>query len=460
MRYNSASSVEYEDTDYTTANEVFPMRISLETVQIGSWKYTATELEDIELLYELESSDLLIRTNIRGTHDAVPATYRIKKVTAADLSLVSVVPGSLESMVSRLVLETDEKISHSPYVPPNSEEDGDTVIADTNGQHGNRDLEVYIVRMTASVHETGHLRDILVFLLKQDFQGEVAPNSPFVREKTPEPKTGDTQEEQKPPASQLTLLEGLPYWVTYIPWMLYSKKTRIVLQRLLVLYTLLSVLWALWQLYRHVNVIRFVIQPIIAALKYYLSSVFELFDWFFAIFTLWWNTFLSPLNVLRGLLLAPMLQLLVQLKGAFAPLYQVFLNSGLISALVNIFSLLYRIVYSAGSSLWMMVRAILTPVSYMWQYFLNSRLNVAAMDLQRLRISWAFNLIISSFRSIMRGLMAVVGYQRQEKKIKKARENNASSPVISPAATPSSVARRRHKEKMPILYSSPLSKQQ
>ena len=182
LRYNSSSSGYNEDTDFTTASEVFPMRVSLETVQIGSWKYTSKELEDIELLYELETSDLLIKTNIRGTQDGVPATYRIKSISAADLSLVSVVPGSLESMVSRLIVETDEKISFSPYVPPDNMKEKNL---NSESEQESRDLDVYIVRMTASVHETGHLRDILVFLLKQDFQGEVIPNSPFMREKSP-----------------------------------------------------------------------------------------------------------------------------------------------------------------------------------------------------------------------------------------------------------------------------------
>lgn len=449
LRYNSTASSECEDTDFTTASEVFPMRISLETVQIGSWKYTSAELDDIELLYELETSDLLIKTSVRGTNDGVPAMYRIKSVSAADLSLFSVVPGSLESMVSRLVLETSEKISCSPFDPS---------VKESNME--SHDLDVFIIRMTASVHETGHLRDILVFLLKKDIHGEMIPNSPFIRDKSSTQKVDETQEgDTQASTSQLTLLEGLPWWATYIPWMFYSKNTRIILQRLLVLYTLISVLWAFWQLYRHVDIIRFVIQPIILTLKYYLSSVFEVLDWCFAVFTLWWNTFLSPLNVLRGLLLAPMLQVLVQLRQVFAPIYQVLVSSGLVSTFSTIFSALYRVVFYAGSSLWTLVRMILTPLIYLWQALLNARLKVAAMDFQRLRISWVFNLIVSSVRSISRGLMAVVGYQRQEKKIKRAMANNASSPMVSPVSTPSSAVRRRHNEKMPILYSSPLSKQ-
>ncbi len=52
---------DYNEADFATANDFFPVRLPLETVKIGSWRYAAHELDDLELLYELESSDLLIR---------------------------------------------------------------------------------------------------------------------------------------------------------------------------------------------------------------------------------------------------------------------------------------------------------------------------------------------------------------------------------------------------------------
>lgn len=444
---------EFEDTDFSASS----LRVCLETVQIGSWKYTSKDLEDIEMVYELDSSDLLINTNVSGAvNDAVPATYCIKNVSAADLSLVSVIPGSLESMVTRLVLETDRKIS---YV---SHED---VLKGGNGssedEDASHDLNVHIVHVTASVHETGHLRDILLFL-KCNYQDNLSPDSPFFRDRQTPAKRSEEDTPGEVTKPSLMLIEGLPYWVSHIPWMFYSKKARHLLQRILFFYTVISVLWAMWQLYRHVNVIRVVIQPIMTALKYYLSPVVDLCDFAFAIFTLWWHTFLSPLNVLSSLLLSPMLQVFRNFQGVLSPLclsvIHIFQSTGVIGAVTSLFSVLYTLVRLSSSAIWMLFKVILKPLSFVWQSVLSSRIAVASLDFQRLRLSWVFNLILSSFRQIIKGLTTFVGYTWKEKKIKKAMKGSSSTPLVSPISSPPGSSRRRRKN-MPIVYSSPLSKQ-
>lgn len=476
------------------ASNEFPMRVPLETVQIGPWRYTSRDVEetysegyvsgDIELLYDQESADLIIKTNVEGTRNALPASYRVKSVSAADLSLFSVVPNSLESMVVKLVMETDEKIT---YMPLDTEARGENSSgsksaakgvesSEAEGEDGigkaelaaketaakkessgsskeSRELDVYIVRLTASVHETGHLRDILHF---QNSPCNLTLGSEAC-EKSLTHK--DPQEASAKP--HLTLIEGLPYWVRYVPWMIYSRRTRRILQQVLFLYTLLSVLWALWQLYRHVNIIRVVIQPIIATLRYYLSSVVELFDWMFAVFTVWWHTLLSPLNVLRTLLLAPMLRLFTDFKWMFYPLYlslsHLFRSTGLLTVFTGVASTLYVVLRHTGSILWMIFQVLLKPLNYIWMNILNARVAVQSMDFQRMRLSWVFSLVMNSIRSIFRGLATFVGYTRKEKIIKKAMESSASSPLVSPVSSPSTA--RRRNESMPMIYSSPLTKQ-
>ena len=517
-RYNSNTSVSSElggmDTSLPMASDEFPVRVPLETVQIGPWKYTSRDLEetdgevyvsrDVELLYEHQSSDLIIKTSITGTKKALPGSYRIRSVSAADLSLFTVVPNSLESMVAKLVLETDQKIAYTSLdvdaggkgskdgckSEARSEDDSAKSEIRSEGQteiegdeasipskdsdrsvtkdsdrslakktdseddisQASRELDIHIVRLTASVHETGHLRDILHF---QNCPCDLNLDS------TASLKDQDTQDE-KNTKPHLTLIEGLPYWVYYVPWMIYSKRTRLFFQRLLFLYTLLSVLWALWQLYRHVNIIRVVIQPIIVTLRYYLSSVVELFDWAFAVFTVWWHTLLSPLNVLGGLLLAPMLKLVTDLKWMVYPLYisvsHLFRSTGLLTFFTSISSVLYFMLRHMGTVLWMLFQVLLKPLNYFWTTLLNARVAVASMDFQRMRFSWVFSLVLGSIRSIIRGLATFVGYTRRGKIIKKAMESSTSSPLVSPVSTPSSTARRRN-ESMPIIYSSPLTKQ-
>lgn len=493
-RYGSVSS-EFDKDSSMAEEDLYPVRAALETLQVGSWRYTSRDVEevdgeaedcgDIQLLYEHKSSRLLIKTTIEGSKGAVPASFLVKSVSAADLSLISVVPNSLESMVVRMVLETDETITYTPSKGATKKgatetametvkgametvngametdngatetdngatetDNGATEINEgamegvgTSGKKDSRELNISIIRITASVHETGRLRDILHF---QNSPCDLSPGCSSCEESLAESKP-----------AHLSLLEGLPFWVLYMPWTIYSKKTRRFLQTLLLLYTFLSVMWALWQLYRHVNVIRVVIQPVIVALRYYLTSVVELFDSAFALFTVWWHTLLSPLNVLQGLLLAPILKLVTEFKWIFSPMYNLLHSSGLLSVLASLLSTFVVVARLAGLVLWTMLQVLLRPLGYIWQSVPNVRVAMKTLDFQRRLV---FGLLWSSVRSIARGLLTFVGYTRKEKKIKKAM---ASAPVVSPISSPSntSVRHRSDRSSMPMIYRSPLSKQ-
>lgn len=465
--YHSAQSMD-SSADFTTANDVFPMRVPLETVQIGPWKYVSSEFEDIELIYELESSNLLIITNVRGSGDGVPALFRMKSISAADLSLVSVIPGSLESMVARLILETDQKMSYTTKTTAMSRNENEEEILATSDP---QDLGVGIIKMTASVHESGHLRDVLLFL-KCNYQTDVNPNFAYMHPPSSEETTStqsniiNTEREkedcEKP---HLTFVERLPYWVMYIPWMMYSKKTRQVLQLVILMYSIFTVFWALWQLYRHVNFIRAVMQPIIDTLKLYLSSIIEIFDSMFALFTLWWHTYLSPLNVLFTLLFAPVFNLAIQFKTIVSP-FQIYLavsqllqRSGLVLVIKSSFYLISTLFYTTSNIILSLVHVIGKPISFLWQSILNSRIAVASLDFQNMQIKWILNMIVGSISSIVRGLAKVVGYRMRVQKKKKAMLSSSAtvvSPANSPICTPSV---RRRRSNMPLLYSSPVTKQ-
>lgn len=448
------SGTELRETTYSTANDVFPMRVALETVAIGSWKYTSTDFEDLELLYELESSDLLINATVRGSNGGVPALYRIKNVSAADLSLVSVVPGSLDTMVARLVLETDQKVRLTSYLLEGKYNESESDYT----QDRSEKIDIGIITMTASVHEAGHLRDILLFLKGNNCQSDVDPDSLFIRRNLSQ-ENNRVKDKAGLSLPQLTFLEGLPHWVLYIPWMFYSKKVRYNLQKLIVIYTIFSVLWASWQLYRHVNIIHVIIRPVMDALRDYLSSVFDAFDWLFRVFTLWWHTFLSPLNVLGGLLLAPILRICLQFRSVMYPvyyfIYSLLHSAGLLPLLSSILSILYTLIRSTGTLFWIVLQVIVRPINCLWHVILNSRVAVASMDSNRLRLSWAFGLVTNSIKSIFTGLAKFVGYTHKERKIKQAIKAS-STPVPSPVGTPSNLRQRRGD--MPVMYSSPLTK--
>lgn len=338
-RLYSHPSRSTDETYFMTASDVVSLRVPLEKVCVGSWKYTAKEIGDIEFLYELESSALLIKADVSGTNGGEPGVFRITQVSAADLALISVVPGSLESMVVRLILETEEDIIFKPTVPREMSSNS----GETDRMKSVNDCR--IVTITASVHESGHLRDVLLFLKSNYATKAVSADSLFLSpQRADTAKSGEkslshdsSTEEETAPKPQVTFLEGLPFWVLYVPWQVYTKRARIIIQWLILFYSIFTVLWACWQLYRHVNVIRYVIQPLILLIKPYLSFLFDWFDYFFAVFTEAWQKFLSPLNILRGILVTPLLGTLYQLKGVIAPLamtvMQCLNSSGLMSAL-------------------------------------------------------------------------------------------------------------------------------
>lgn len=431
----------FDEADFFTDDKLTPVSVPLNQVAIGSITYSPTSWGDVEVLYELESSDVLIRSNIEGDNGEAPGTYRVSGVSAANLSLFQVVPGSLESMVSRLFLELENDIIFEPMfqASSSSEEDG--------AEESNDSLKSRIVKMSASAHEAGHFRDILLFLKCEN----IADLNPDLASHTPK------KDDMVP--SKLTFLDFLPVWVTYIPWWIYCKKARTALQKIILIYYVFSVIWAFWQLYRHVEVIQVVLEPLIETLRWYLASVIEYMDLFFSIFTQLWHKYLSPLNVLYGFLFAPITQVMVQLRTVATPLVGFVVpyltNSTLILSLKALFWLLYRLVVSSGSSVWNIVIFIARPFSGIWRAVLNARLTVGALDFQRLRLNWVIGIVIGNVRSIGNGLAKLVGYTQKTKKRRQAISKHSSQEkTSSSASTPDQKLRQR---RMPMYYNSPLN---
>ena len=475
----------WDESDFTTAADVVPVRVPLERVEIGRHKYMATELGELELLYELESSSLTVNCTVsREDGTSPPSSFRITDISAADLSLATVIPGSLESMVARLMLETEEPVQYTvlPLQNPSqsrgtAKEERDSDETKSPGTKEGETLAVKtvhsrIVIMTASVHEAGHLRDVLLFL-KGGYTGKVSPdamfvnpnNKPTVSDETDTAVSvgkvaSDPQEENI--AGSITFLESLPVWSRYIPWWVYSRNVRISIQNILFLYSLFSVVWAFWQLYRNVDIIQHVLEPIIAVLKeVYFASIIEVFDWLLAVFTEFWMRFLSPLNILQALLLTPILHTAVQLKTVFLPLgrflyyvlisvWQCLPNTQILASLKSFFLTVYGVGGVLGQLLWDVVYHLTKPVNLIWQGFLNSRIAVGSLDLNRLKLSWVVNLVVGSVKAISNGVAKLCGYTSRRRKLQMAKSHQYLSPVRQ---TRSSVH-----PLTPVYYSSPLSK--
>ena len=404
-----------EYCSYLTADEAFPIRIPLESAVIGAVKYTipeSGEIGDLELLYELETSDFLIYSAVCGRRGEPPGTLRISNIQAADISVFNEIPGSLEGLVARLVVETTSDVVFQSALL--AEED--TIC----------DVSCHRIVVTASIHECGHLRDMLLFL-KSDVHSlasEIPEDNPYI---SPTKKQHRQQQQLKDSGEDkskgLTLMEGLPHWALYIPWWLYSGRVRKAIQLCLLLYTIFSVVWASWQLYRHFNIIQVALQPIVTALKVYLPTVMEALDVALDNFTDLWTSFLSPLNIFGSLALAPLINIVVRLVSPFLS----------------------------------MAHLAPRPFHLLWQGLLNSRVAVQSLDLVRIRQNLVISLFISTFKAIGTGLAKLFNFHSKKVKQKQAIKATASSVATSPSVlfSPHQELQRRN---YPVYYNSPISR--
>lgn len=406
-----------------TAGEAFPLRIHLEEIEIANHRYTSSNYSDIELLYELKTSDVLIRTVLHGSGGGKPGVYRVGGIQAARLDLINQIPGSLEGIACKLVLEVNHCIEFQ------------SLAADGSEEADKMETGCYRVALTASIHECGHLRDVLLFLKSENAVENMVTESlnPYLKSS----QYSLSPKSVKDGTPTLTYLEILPWWTAYLPWWLYSRRIRKILQVALFLYSFFSIMWASWQLYRHVHVIQIVLQPIVELLQYYLSGIMTVLDQFLSSFTHYWTSLLSPLNVLRGLLLMPVFQVAVTLKNAVLPIATPILR---------------------------VVNPLARNFSVLWQNILNSRIAVQSLDVIRIRQNMVFGLLLNSFKAIGKGVANLVGYRKvikKQKQAEKVRSELQATPTTS-VNTPKSLGGfNRHRDprrSIPIYYHSPLTK--
>ena len=405
---------EQEYHSYLTAEEAFPICIPLEKADFGGLRYTLSdvgEVDDLELLYETETSHLIVNSSLPGRRGEPPGTLRISDIQAADISVFNEVPGSLEGLVARLVVETSSDVVFQR---------GGLLSVDDEHVEPTSALHCRRVVLTASIHECGHLRDMLLFLKSgvHTLASKIPEDNPYV-------SPSHSKHQQRNGACEdmnkgLTLMEGLPHWILYIPWRLYSGRLRKCIQMCLVLYTIFSVVWASWQLYRHFNIIQVALQPIVSVLKMYLSSVMRQLDEALDILTNLWTSLLSPLNIFGSIALAPLISLSVYLCSP---------------------------VISLGSQV----------VRPFWQCVLNSRITVQSLDLARIRQSLVINLFASTVKAVSNGLAKLFNFHTKKVKQKQAIKASASATAKSPSVifSPYQEVRRRS---YPVYYSSPVAR--
>jgi len=318
--------------------------IPLKTLKLRGAHYESKSPSHITLEYDRKSCRLSVNVQVEGKHGEPKETFALSRISGEALFLHTIT-GSLDDMVVKLLLETSSKVEVSSK---------DRVDYKKCG----------MIVATANVEETGRIRQLLMDL----------PSKRLLQDN-----------------NTLRLQEGIPQWSSYVPWWLYSKRLRLLIQQLIVLYTIFNTVWALWQLYRHVDFIQEFLEPYKTLLQetchVYLSNAMDYIDNALNEFTnLWWK-FLSPFKFLLGPLITPLYDSLQ---------YLVPLLAGLTNNIIYIITL-------AGWLMWFLVYTLIRPIMLLITTIIRPILLLLATIVRP--IVWLFWVI---FTYIIRPLFEVI----------------------------------------------------
>lgn len=348
------------------------------------------------------------------------------------MELINEIPGSLEGMMTRLILELDQDILFEQQIRQGKYHWSIRSEIDN-------EIKCRKITMISSIHETGHLRDILLFL-KSGSQhlldtSMVDKNNPYIKpfRSTTSSLLGHSSNSSSlggGSSSPLTFVDTLPWWSIYLPWWLYSRNTRKFLQYVILIYSFFSIVWASWQLYRHVQFIHIVLEPIVELCREYLNDIMELLDAILATLTYYWTTLLSPLNIFRSLLVLPVWGSLLQVKTLFGVLL------GPLSKCLS----------PATSCL-----------IFVWRGVMSSKLALQSLDISKIQRNYITNLIFSCLRAAVLGLANLVGYSKSRTKQKQAIKQQAKYRGGGSVTSPSNM---KYYNSVPVYYNSPLLRQE
>ena len=341
------------------------VRIPLQRIRCGSWD---VKTEEKWLEYQPTSKTLRFGFHDRKDEDHEPcASFECRDVSAADLR-VGTKFGCFDNMVGTLTVEC-----------------GSLISVDTFHQNRNN-FSVYVAELTFHVNYTGQVRDV-IRALRYSMLEDTAPFNENNNEITME---GNKNAKK--------IREGLPEWVHWIPRKLYTPGFRQFIETSILIYTVLSILWALWQLYRHVDFMRAYVQPILDLLRYHIrlmDKMMHVLNDVLEKFTERWFSYLKPGYVLLTSLASPLLSLV-------APIWVS------ISSAVDIFKFTFGPIFQSMHSLFyfLYVFFIKTPCSALYPlYHLAVKLLSIVVDLAVYRMFPAQFAALRNFGIAVKGLV-------------------------------------------------------
>lgn len=250
------------------------VRIPVTRIRCGKWDIRS---EERWMEYTPTSTSLKIVFHDRQHFDHEECKlFYLEDISAADLRVTTKF-GCLDAMNCVLTLECMKKIELSGS-------DQDLLTTCDGG---------LVAELTFHVNYTGQVRDIIRSLRQAKI--------------TADAETLDQNEVVDYTSSKLR--EGLPDWVQYIPLKMYTPFFRGTIEFVLTFYTIFSILWALWQLYRHVDFIRAYVRPVIDMLINQIKSLDKLIQVANAVFeefTKQWLAYLKPVYVILSSFATPL----------------------------------------------------------------------------------------------------------------------------------------------------------
>ena len=301
-------------------NEV--IRVPLQRIRSGKLDLRN---EERFLEYEPMSKNLRFLYKDRKHFDHEYCTFlKCQKISAVDLR-VSAKFGYLDAMTGTLTVECQELVE----------------IDDPHHGGSSASSRSYVLEATFHVNYTGQVRDILRSLRHAKLV-ESATDFETVSGEGATRRVADIAM----PCSEKKLREGLPDWTPYIPHRVYTPTVRRLIESVITLYTIFSILWAVWQLYRHVDFIRAYVQPIIDTLKYHVELMDKCIQFLNSLFeemTKQWLAYVKPGYVILSSFASPLIAVgqemwtaFVSISAAFAVLFQ---------PLYHAFEPLFKVIY-------------------------------------------------------------------------------------------------------------------
>lgn len=282
--------------------------------------------EERWLEYEPLSKNLKFLHKDRKHFDHEYCTYlNCQNISAADLR-VSAKFGYLDAMTGTLTVECQELI-------------------EIDGPHHGASVaspRSYVLEATFHVNYTGQMRDVLRSLRHAKLVESVTDSEVLSREAESRGVASMSMV-----CSENKLREGLPDWTPYIPHRVYTPAVRRLIESVITLYTIFSILWAMWQLYRHVDFIRAYVQPIIDALKYHVELMDKCIQFLNSLFeemTKQWLAYFKPVYVILSSFASPLIAIgqetwsvVLSISAAFAVIFQ---------PLYLLFEPLFKVIYT------------------------------------------------------------------------------------------------------------------